>query len=118
MVEEPLDGKMNLGGALDEGGGVASAEQPLQTPHPKPQNRYHLDEAKAYLEDMLHAARTPDASGRPGVIHKHEKGRNLVKAARALTDIITAAMKTIDTRVDQLLAEAEREVDIAEAVAK
>ena len=57
---------------------------------------------------MLHAARTPDANGRPGVIQKNEEARNLVKAARALSDIITAAIKTIDTRVDQLLAEVER----------
>ena len=64
---------------------------------------------------MLHAARTPDASGRPGVIQKNEKGRSLVKAARALAEIITDAIKTIDTRVDELLAEAEREIDIAEA---
>jgi len=52
------------------------------------------------------------------VIQKNEKGRSLVKAARALADIITDAIKMIDTRVDDLLAEAEREIDIAEAAAK
>jgi hypothetical protein len=49
------------------------------------------------------------------VIGKNPKGKNLVNAAKALKDTITAVMKTIDTRVDELIAEAEREVDHEDA---
>ena len=67
------------------------------------------------MEDALHAARTPDDSGRAGVIGKNPKGQNLVSAAKALKDTITTVMKTIDTRVDELITEAEREFDHEDA---
>ena len=35
--------------------------------------------------------------------------------AKVLQDTITAVMKTIDTRVDELIAEAEQEVDHEDA---
>ena len=49
------------------------------------------------------------------MIAEHQKEKNLVHAAKALTDTITAVMKTIDARVGELIAEAEREFDQEDA---
>ena len=57
------------------------------------------------------AARTPDDSGRAGVIGKNQKGKNLVNASKPPTDTITAVMKAKDSRVDELIAQEEREFD-------